>query len=271
MSSRCCRRTWSGTCAWSSTDTGCTRRDPTSRPGPTAATCGCRTTRRSGTPRSPGSPPRTPTPIRGTKSTWPASGGCSARCCTRSRRGSGHGGRRTCCGRRGCSLHLRGVDERGAVDVTRLLTGSIADLLEGYFSSDALLGLLSVSGVIGTWAGPRSAGTAYVMLHHHIGETEGAAGAWGFPRGGMGGVSGALARAARMFGAQIRTDAEVAQIRTPAAGSPGSRWPAGSPSTRRWWSPPRTRRSRSCGCSTPRNCPPGSSPTSAAGAAAAAP
>ncbi len=109
---------------------------------------------------------------------------------------------------------LRGLDERGAVDVTRLLTGSIADLIEEYFSSDAMLGLLSVSGVIGTWAGPRSAGTAYVMLHHHIGETDGAAGAWGFPRGGMGGVSNALARAARMFGAQIRTDAEVAQIRT---------------------------------------------------------
>src|SRR4029077_8035244 len=70
-------------------------------------------------------------------------------------------------------------------------------------------GLLSVSGVIGTWAGPRSAGTAYVMLHHHIGET-----AWGFPRGGMGAVSGALARAARMFGAQVRTGAEVARIRT---------------------------------------------------------
>jgi phytoene dehydrogenase-like protein len=104
---------------------------------------------------------------------------------------------------------LRSVDERGAVDVTRLLTDSIADLVEGYFESDAMRGLLAVSGVIGTWAGPRSAGTAYVMLHHHIGET-----AWGFPRGGMGGVSGALARAARMFGAQVRTGAEVAQIRT---------------------------------------------------------
>ncbi|HLK75294.1 MAG TPA: NAD(P)/FAD-dependent oxidoreductase, partial [Streptosporangiaceae bacterium] len=104
---------------------------------------------------------------------------------------------------------LRALDERGAVDVTRLLTDSIADLIEGYFESDAMLGLLSVSGVIGTWAGPRSAGTAYVMLHHHIGET-----AWGFPRGGMGAVSGALARAARMFGAQVRTGAEVAEIRT---------------------------------------------------------
>ena len=109
---------------------------------------------------------------------------------------------------------LRGLDERGAVDVTRLLTGSIADLLDDYFSSDAMRGLLSVSGVIGTWAGPRSAGTAYVMLHHHIGETDGSAGAWGFPRGGMGGVSAALAAAASSFGAQIRTDAEVARIRT---------------------------------------------------------
>ena len=104
---------------------------------------------------------------------------------------------------------LRSVDERAAVDVTRLLTESIADLAEGYFESDAMRGLLSVSGVIGTWAGPRSAGTAYVMLHHHIGET-----AWGFPRGGMGAVTGALARAARMFGAQVRTGAEVARIRT---------------------------------------------------------
>jgi phytoene dehydrogenase-like protein len=109
---------------------------------------------------------------------------------------------------------LRAVDERGAVDVTRLLTESIADLLERYFESDAMLGLLSASGVIGTWAGPRSAGTAYVMLHHHIGETAGQSGAWGFPRGGMGAVTGALARAARMFGAQIRTGAEVARIRT---------------------------------------------------------
>ena len=106
-------------------------------------------------------------------------------------------------------LQLRGVHERSAVDVVRLLTGSISDLLDGYFESDALLGLLSVSGVIGTWAGPRSPGTAYVMLHHHIGDT-----AWGFPRGGMGAVSEALAGAARAFGAQIRTGAEVAQIRT---------------------------------------------------------
>jgi phytoene dehydrogenase-like protein len=110
--------------------------------------------------------------------------------------------------------HLRKLDERGAVDATRLLTGSIADLVEHYFESDAMRGVLSVSGVIGTWAGPRSSGTAYVMLHHHIGDTDGQAGAWGFPRGGMGGVTGALAGAARALGAEIRTDAEVARIRT---------------------------------------------------------
>ncbi|GAA4629594.1 NAD(P)/FAD-dependent oxidoreductase [Actinoallomurus vinaceus] len=102
---------------------------------------------------------------------------------------------------------LRGVDERSAVDITRILTDSIADLVEDFFDSDAMRGVLSVSGVIGTWAGPRSAGTAYVMLHHHVGET-----AWGFPRGGMGGVTRALAAAARGFGAEIRTAAPVARI-----------------------------------------------------------
>ncbi len=110
--------------------------------------------------------------------------------------------------------HLRKLGERGAVDVTRLLSSSVADLVERYFYSDALRGLLSVSGVIGAWAGPRSSGTAYVMLHHHIGDTGGQAGAWGFPRGGMGGVTGALAAAARSLGAEIRTGAEVARIRT---------------------------------------------------------
>ena len=110
--------------------------------------------------------------------------------------------------------HLRKVDTRAAVDITRLLTGSIADVLDGYFDSDALRGLLSVSGVIGTWAGPRSAGSAYVTLHHHLGDAGGQAGAWGFPRGGMGGVTTALAAAARSFGAEIRTGAPVASITT---------------------------------------------------------
>jgi phytoene dehydrogenase-like protein len=119
--------------------------------------------------------------------------------------------------------HLRKLDARGAVDITRLLTGSIADLLDRYFESDALRGLLSVSGVIGTWAGPRSPGTAYVVLHHHIGNTDGQAGAWGFPRGGMGGVTRALAAAARSFGAEIRVGAPVAKIRTATGGGAAGR------------------------------------------------
>jgi phytoene dehydrogenase-like protein len=68
---------------------------------------------------------------------------------------------------------LSKVDVRAAFDLTRLFAASIADLVEERFTSDAVRGVLSVSGVIGTWAGPRSAGTAYVMLHHHVGETDG--------------------------------------------------------------------------------------------------
>ncbi|MCI0688080.1 MAG: NAD(P)/FAD-dependent oxidoreductase [Sporichthyaceae bacterium] len=109
--------------------------------------------------------------------------------------------------------HLRGLDVRGVFDLTRLMTASTADLVEDWFSSDAVRGVLSVSGVIGGWAGPRSAGTAYVMLHHHIGDLgDGQVGAWGFPRGGMGGVTQAMAAAARSFGAEIRTEAGVARI-----------------------------------------------------------
>jgi len=109
--------------------------------------------------------------------------------------------------------YLRGLDVRGAFDLTRLLTASTADLVEDWFTSDAVRGVLSVSGVIGGWAGPRSAGTAYVMLHHHIGDLgDGQVGAWGFPRGGMGGVTQAMAAAALGFGVQIRTGTGVARI-----------------------------------------------------------
>jgi phytoene dehydrogenase-like protein len=107
---------------------------------------------------------------------------------------------------------LRKVDVRSAFDLTRLFTASIADLVEERFVTDAMRGLLSVSGVIGTWAGPRSAGTAFVMLHHHVDQTGNQAAGWGFARGGMGGVTQALAASARGFGAEIRTNATVASI-----------------------------------------------------------
>lgn len=109
---------------------------------------------------------------------------------------------------------FRKLDEAGVGDVTRLMTMSVADLLEERFESDALRGVLSVSGVIGTWAGPRSPGTAYVMAHHKMGDLgDGQAGAWGFPEGGMGGVTSALRQAAEALGATIRTEAEVVKIK----------------------------------------------------------
>jgi len=108
---------------------------------------------------------------------------------------------------------LRGLDVGGVADVTRLFTMSIADLLEEYFESPQMRGVLAVSGVIGTWAGPRSSGTAYVMAHHKIGDVgEGQLGSWGFPEGGMGAVSDALRDAAIANGAAVRTDAPVARI-----------------------------------------------------------
>src|SRR5690606_20039733 len=100
---------------------------------------------------------------------------------------------------------LKNIDVRAAVDLTRLFTGSVADLVEERFASDAMRGLLSVSGVIGTWAGPRSPGTAFVMLHHHLDQSGSQGAGWGFPRGGMGGVTQALAASAQAFGATIRT------------------------------------------------------------------
>ena len=103
---------------------------------------------------------------------------------------------------------LRKLGVPGTADATRLFTSSIADLLDDWFESPAVKGVLTVSGVIGTWAGPRSAGTAYVMAHHKLGE----GGAWGFPAGGMGGVTAALRSAAESFGATVRTDAPVARI-----------------------------------------------------------
>jgi phytoene dehydrogenase-like protein len=92
-----------------------------------------------------------------------------------------------------------------------LMTESISDFLDRYFESAELKAVLAYYGSIGTFAGPRTPGTAYVLLHHLMGEHEGAGG-WGFIRGGMGGISQAIARSAERHGARIRADAEVARI-----------------------------------------------------------
>src|ERR1700746_3483648 len=107
----------------------------------------------------------------------------------------------------------RGLDVRTIADVTRLLTMSIADLLDDWFSSPQVKGALAVNGVIGTWAGPYEPGTAYVMAHHSIGDVgDGRLGSWGFPEGGMGAVAAAIAGAARENGAEIRLNAKVAKV-----------------------------------------------------------
>jgi len=108
---------------------------------------------------------------------------------------------------------MRKLGVRGVADVTRLFTMSVSDLLDDWFDSDAIKGMLTVNGVIGTWAGPDEPGTAYVMLHHSIGDVgDGHLGSWGFQQGGMGGVSTSIRKAAESFGCEIRTGARVKQI-----------------------------------------------------------
>jgi phytoene dehydrogenase-like protein len=104
----------------------------------------------------------------------------------------------------------RGMNVRTIGDVTRLMAMSIADLLDDWFSSPQVKGAMAVNGVIGTWAGPYEPGTAYVMAHHSIGDIgDGHLGNWGFPEGGMGGVSRAIENSAQSFGAEIRVNAKV--------------------------------------------------------------
>src|SRR5438876_651262 len=96
--------------------------------------------------------------------------------------------------------------------VTRLMTMSIADLLDDWFESPQVKGALAVNGVIGTWAGPYEPGTAYVMAHHSIGDIgDGHLGNWDFQEGGMGAVADAIGSAARQRGATVRTGARVAR------------------------------------------------------------
>jgi phytoene dehydrogenase-like protein len=93
-----------------------------------------------------------------------------------------------------------------------LMTMSAAEFLDRWFETDPLKATMSASGVIGTFQGVRSPGTAYVLLHHYMGEIDGAYRAWGIPRGGTGGISEAIASAAREAGAEIRTEAAVTHI-----------------------------------------------------------
>ena len=104
------------------------------------------------------------------------------------------------------------LPERQQAVFVQLMTMSAADFLDQWFETNPLKATMSASGIIGTYQGIRSPGTAYVLLHHYMGEIDGAFRAWGIPKGGTGGVSYAIARAAEAQGAEIRTEAPVARI-----------------------------------------------------------
>ncbi|MBZ5540081.1 MAG: NAD(P)/FAD-dependent oxidoreductase [Acidobacteriia bacterium] len=110
----------------------------------------------------------------------------------------------------GRRLQQLSSDER--YTLIQLMTMSAADFLDQWFETDALKATMSASGIIGTFLGIRSPGTAYVLLHHYMGEIDGAFRSWGFSRGGTGAISLSIASAAREAGVEIRTQAPVAKI-----------------------------------------------------------
>jgi phytoene dehydrogenase-like protein len=108
---------------------------------------------------------------------------------------------------------FRGMRQHDRVNQIQLLTMSAVDFLDQWFETDVLKATMSASGIIGTFLGVRSPGTAYVLLHHYMGEIDGSFRSWGLSRGGTGAVSNAIGAAAAAFGAEIRMEAPVAQIR----------------------------------------------------------
>ncbi|MFN2388063.1 MAG: phytoene desaturase family protein [Actinomycetota bacterium] len=95
----------------------------------------------------------------------------------------------------------------------KTVDGSIADLCEEHFESPVMQGLMASQGIIGSVAGPRTPGTAYIYLHHAFGQAAGSNGAWGFVRGGMGAITDQLADVVRAAGGEIRLEAEVQSVK----------------------------------------------------------
>jgi phytoene dehydrogenase-like protein len=109
---------------------------------------------------------------------------------------------------------FRRLDKKVLHDAVRLLTGSAADFLDDYFESDILKGYLASTSIIGTKVGPYSQGSGLVLLYHLLGEHDGEFGAWSFHKGGNGGVTQVMARAARAFGAEIHLESPVERVIT---------------------------------------------------------
>ena len=105
------------------------------------------------------------------------------------------------------------MDEKTVGDITRLFTTSASDLLDRYFESPIVKGNEAVNGIIGTWAGPKTPGTAYVLMHHSVGEEEeGQVASWGMPEGGTGAVADAIQASAQAFGAEVRVSSPVEKV-----------------------------------------------------------
>jgi phytoene dehydrogenase-like protein len=107
---------------------------------------------------------------------------------------------------------FQGMTSDDKYNQVQLMTMSAIDFLDQWFETDVLKATMSASGIIGTFLGVRSPGTAYVLLHHYMGEIDGAFRSWGFARGGTGAISNAIAEAALEAGAEIRKSAPIAQI-----------------------------------------------------------
>lgn len=108
--------------------------------------------------------------------------------------------------------HFRSLGSARFHQLHKLMTMSAADYLDEWFETDSLKATMAASGIIGTFLGPRSPGTAYVLLHHYMGELDGVFRAWGFAKGGTGTVSEAIASSARDFGVEIRLESTVKRV-----------------------------------------------------------
>ena len=112
----------------------------------------------------------------------------------------------------GLARRFQQLPQRQQAVFVQLMTMSASEFLDQWFETDPLKATMSASGIIGTYQGVKSPGTAYVLLHHYMGEIDGAFRAWGIPKGGTGGVSNAIGSAAKALGAEIRTNAPVANV-----------------------------------------------------------
>ena len=107
---------------------------------------------------------------------------------------------------------FRNLSRQDQYNQVQLMTMSAVDFLDQWFETDVLKATMAASGIIGTFQGVRSPGTAYVLLHHYMGDIDGAFRSWGFARGGTGAISNAIADAAREAGVEIRVNTSVAGI-----------------------------------------------------------